>query len=349
VQILIELRHLRYFLAVAETAHFTRAAEAIYVSQPTLSQQIKQLEEDLGTTLFDRIGKRVMLTEAGEILQVHAQRIFTELEQAQQAIQELEGLQGGELAVGVVQTVNAYMIPDLVARFTATYPKISLRIQELSADEIESRIEQGKLHLGISFIPPTSPFLEVELLFDEKLVLILPTSHRLATQKLVRFDELKDEALILLPPGFYTRRLVDEGLKTAGACAKLLVEMNTIGGVLATVQATGAATVLPALALRLKEAEGLCAVELAAPALRRNVGLLWRREGYRRAAARTFAAIAVATIGDDFLPLLQNRQDGGMKCPRCHSTQINKNGCKRGKQRYICKNCARQFTVSKNL
>ncbi len=97
---MIELRHLRYFLAVAEAAHFTRAAEAIYVSQPTLSQQIKQLEADLGTTLFDRIGKRVMLTEAGKILQAHAQRIFTELEQAQQAIQELEGLQRGELAVG---------------------------------------------------------------------------------------------------------------------------------------------------------------------------------------------------------------------------------------------------------
>jgi len=133
---LIELRHLRYFLAVAEASHFTRAAETLYISQPTLSQQIKQLEVELGTALFDRIGKRVMLTEAGEILRVHAQRVLVELEQAQAAIQELEGLQRGELTVGIVQTVNAYMIPDLAACFTASYPTISLHIQELSADEI---------------------------------------------------------------------------------------------------------------------------------------------------------------------------------------------------------------------
>jgi len=106
---LIELRHLRYFLAVAEASHFTRAAETLYISQPTLSQQIKQLEAELGTTLFDRIGKRVILTEAGEILRAHAQRVLVELEQAQ-AVQELEGLQRGELTVGTVQTVNAYMI-----------------------------------------------------------------------------------------------------------------------------------------------------------------------------------------------------------------------------------------------
>lgn len=302
---MIELRHLRYFLAVAQVAHFTRAAEALYVSQPTLSQQIKQLEAELGTTLFDRIGKRVMLTEAGKILQAHAQRMLVELEQAQQAIQELEGLQRGELAVGVVQTVNAYMIPDLVARFTTSHPAISLRIQELSADDIESGIEQGKLHLGIGFVPPSSALLEAEPLFDENLVLIVPKVHRLARQKQVCFGELNNEPLVVLPSGFYTRRLMDEGLQAAGAQASLLVEMNTIGGILATVRATGAATVLPSLALRLKEGEELCSVELAAPVPRRSIGFLWWRDGYRRAAARAFAAIAVATIQNDFLPSLQ--------------------------------------------
>ncbi len=294
---LIELRHLRYFLAVAETSHFTRAAETLYISQPTLSQQIKQLEAELGTTLFDRIGKRVMLTEAGEILRAHARRVLVELEQAQAAIQELEGLQRGELTVGTVQTVNAYMIPDLAACFAASYPTISLHIQELSADEIESGLEQGRLHLGISFASSTSPRLEAELLFEEELVLIVPVTHRLAGQSRVHFCELDKEPLILLHSGFCTRRLVDKGLQAAGVCANLLIEMNTIQGVLATVRATGAATVLPSLALRLKEGENLCAVKLTAPTLRRSIGLLWRRDGYRRAAARAFSAIAASTIG----------------------------------------------------
>ncbi len=311
---MIELRHLRYFLAVAQTAHFTRAAEALYVSQPTLSQQIKQLEVELGTTLFDRIGKRVMLTEAGKILQTHAQRALAELEQAQQAIQELEGLQRGELAVGVVQTVNAYMVPDLVAGFTTSHPAISLRIQELSADEIEAGIEQGKLHLGIGFVPPTSPLLEAEPLFEENLVLIVGKAHHLARQKQVSFGELNNEPLVVLPSDFYTRRLMDEGLQTAGAQASLLVEMNTIAGILATVRATGAATVLPSLALRLKEGEELCSVELADPVPRRSIGLLWLRDGYRRAAARAFAAITVATIQKNFLTALQTSGPEQVKC-----------------------------------
>jgi len=148
---LIELRHLRYFLAVAKP-HFTRAAETLYISQPTLSQQIKQLEAELGTTLFDRIGKRVILTE-GERFCGSCARVLVELEQAQAAVQELE-VATRELTVGTVQTVNAYMIPDLAACFAASYPTISLHIQELSADEIESGLEQGRLHLGISLRPP---------------------------------------------------------------------------------------------------------------------------------------------------------------------------------------------------
>jgi len=109
---LIELRHLRYFLCFS---HFTRAAETLYISQPTLSQQIKQLEAELGTTLFDRIGKRVILTEAGEILRLMRSELV-ELEQAQIAVQELEGLQRGELTVGTVQTVNAHRIWLLVSQ-----------------------------------------------------------------------------------------------------------------------------------------------------------------------------------------------------------------------------------------
>ena len=121
---MIELRHLRYFLAVAEAAHFTKAASILHVTQPTLSHQIRQLEGQLNLALFDRIGRRVKLTAAGEVLLPHARRVLRELDEAQSALSELHGLKRGELKVGIVQTVNACVIPEIVARFSAAHSGI---------------------------------------------------------------------------------------------------------------------------------------------------------------------------------------------------------------------------------
>src|SRR5215831_19557336 len=122
----IELRHLRYFLAVADTAHFTRAAAKLHVTQPTLSHQIRELEAQLNLQLFDRVGRRVKLTAAGETLLPHARRVVRELAEAQTALDELHGLKRGALRVGIVQTVNACVIPDIVARFSAAHPGITV-------------------------------------------------------------------------------------------------------------------------------------------------------------------------------------------------------------------------------
>src|SRR5580765_7819417 len=118
----IELRHLRYFLAVAELGHFTRAAGKLNVTQPTLSHQIRQLEGQLNLALFDRFGRLVKLTAAGEVLLPHARRVLRELDAAQSALGELHGLKRGELKVGIVQTVNACVIPEIVAQFSANHP-----------------------------------------------------------------------------------------------------------------------------------------------------------------------------------------------------------------------------------
>src|SRR5215472_13601216 len=120
----VELRHLRYFLAVAEEQHFTRAAGKLHVTQPTLSHQIRELETQLNLSLFDRIGRRIKLTAAGEMLLPRARRVVRELAEAQIALDELHGLKRGALKVGIVQTVNACVIPEIVARFNASHPGI---------------------------------------------------------------------------------------------------------------------------------------------------------------------------------------------------------------------------------
>lgn len=286
----MELRHLRYFQAVAEERSFRRAAERLFVSQPALSQQIRQLEEELGIPLFDRIGKRVRLTAAGELLLGYARRVLHELGEAQRALAELEGLARGALALGVVQTVNAYLIPTVLARFIPAYPAIAIRIEELPANQIEAGLAAGQLDLGIGFAPAGAPEIEAELLFNEELVLVVRDDHCLAGQERLPVSRLDGLPVALLSPAFCTRRLFDQCAQLARARPDIRVETNAIEGLLATVRAAGLATVLPALALRTPAGAGLRAVALCEPVPRRSVGLLWQRDGYRCAAARAFAA-----------------------------------------------------------
>jgi LysR family cyn operon transcriptional activator len=291
----MELRHLRYFLAVAETSHFRRAAESLHVSQPTLSQQIQQLEKELQTSLFDRIGKRIRLTVAGETFRLHAQRVLLELEEAQVALLELDGLKRGSLHVGVVQPLNTYLVPLIIARFTALHPGVFLSIEELNASQIEQELLRGRLNLGISFVSPSTDEIASEPLFEEELVLIVSSHHRLARRKLVAMKELNAEPLVLLPTVFYPRQLFDERAREVGTRPTVAVEMNSIEGILAAIRRSGGATVLPALALT-KKAAGLRAISFTEPKPRRTVGLLWRRESYRCRATEAFMKYAHAVV-----------------------------------------------------
>jgi LysR family transcriptional regulator, cyn operon transcriptional activator len=291
----MELRHLRYFLAVADCNHFRRAAESLHVSQPTLSQQIQQLEKELGTTLFDRGGKQVRLTAAGETFRYHAKRVLHELDEAQVALLELDGLKRGKLSVGAIQTLNTYLIPPIIARFAALHPGVFLNVEELAAGQIEEELLQGRLNLGISFVSPSTDEISSEPLFDEELVLIVSSHHRLAGRKVLKVRELDGESLILLPAAFTPRQLFDEKAGEVGVRPRVAIEMNSIEGILAAVRSSHGATVLPGLALA-KKATGLRAIPLTEPTPRRTVGLLWRRDGYRCQATNAFMQYAHAVV-----------------------------------------------------
>ena len=287
---LIELRHLRYFLAVAEANHFTRAATKLHVTQPTLSHQIRQLEGQLGLQLFDRVGRRVKMTAAGELLLPHARRVVRELEAAQTALTELHGLKRGELKVGIVQTVNACVIPEIVAGFSAAHPGIRVTCSEMAVDEIESGLEMGRLDLGITFLPAARKRLDGEKLFSEELVAVVSTEHPLAAKRRLRVRDLGGHPMALLAPKFCTRQLIDQAFAEAGVQPEVRVEMNSVASILATVRRTRMATLLPSLALCQRE-EGLRAIPLVSPTPKRSVGLLWLENAQRRVAAQAFAAV----------------------------------------------------------
>ena len=268
----------------------TNGAERLFVTGPALSQQIGQLEAELGTRLFDRLGREVRLTAAGRIFAQHAQRVLRELDDARVALDDLAGLQRGTLAVGVVQTVNASLLPRVVAAFTTAYPAIHVLIEERTADAIEAGLLDGTLQVGISFVPATAEDIATEALFSEELQLIVREDHPLATYETVRVGDLDGVALALLSTAFCTRRLWERSVAQAGVRPQVVIEMNTVGSLLATVRTSGLATVLPALALHDEQASGLAGIRLTDPTPRRTVGLMWARRAYQCATASAFMA-----------------------------------------------------------
>lgn len=288
----MELRQLKYLVSIAEEGTFTAAAEKLFISQSALSQQVKSMEEELGVPLFDRSRNRLQFTEAGELLHQRAKRIVKEVDEAKTAIDELEQLYRGTLKVGVVQTVNAYLMPKIVSLFSSLFPNVRLKVHELSAPRLEEKLHGHELDLGISFRPADFPKLSFEALFEEELLFIVNRKHPLADKSWIALKTLDQQNLVLLPEGYCTRRLWDQAAEEAGITPEVQIEMNTIGGLLSALQDNHVAgTILPALTLQMKAAESLKSVNLKNPTPKRTVGILWRNGGYRSKAALEFARL----------------------------------------------------------
>lgn len=289
----MDLRQLRYFLAVAGTQHMTRASEQLHVTQSTLSHQIRQMEQALGTPLFDRIGRGIRLTEAGEMFRGFAQRALTELESGVNALAELDSVLRGQLRVGVIHTINSSLVPPVISRFVAEHSGVMVTVDEMSGIDIEEGIVSGLLDLGIGFAPATSADIVAERLFDEKIVLIAPRDAASTGRGTMRASELAGVKLALMSPRFMTRRLIDAayGQYIEG---NVTLEMNSIESLLATVRCGGVSTILNERAL-LHEGD-LVKIAITHPGTVRTAALLWHRERYRSAAARRFAEMFRAGI-----------------------------------------------------
>lgn len=283
----IKLRQLQYFLAAADTLNFSRAAKQVFVTQPTLSHQIAELESHIGTVLFDRSGKAVRLTEAGRLFAMHASRALRELESGWTELRELEGLHRGHLNIGTNQSILRKLFPPLLGDFMNRYPAVRLNIQEMTAAEIERRLIAGTLDLGIAFAPSVLDDTELEAIFEERLLLVVRTDHPLAARTEVRLAELGGEPLAFFTPEFSIRQLVQRYFDQASVQLNLVCETNAIDVMLGVVRQTRVATILPERAIT--SSQELCAVAICEPELVRVSALLWSRHSFRSAAARTFA------------------------------------------------------------
>ncbi|WP_426986076.1 transcriptional regulator CynR [Pseudarthrobacter sp. Y6] len=285
------LRHVRYLLAVAEHQNFTRAAETLHVSQPTLSQQIKQLENSLHAQLLDRSGRTVRLTDAGEIYLGYARRALRDLSAGERAIHDVQDLSRGSLRLAMTPTFTAYLIGPLVQRFNSRYPGITLSIQEMTQDRIESELAEDRLDIGIAFAEPVSSPIEAQPLFPETLSLVVGPSHpRVGQQAPLTVQELGHQELALLSREFATRHHIDRYFHEHGIAPRIVIEANSVNAIIEIVRRGPFATVLPDAIAR--EQENLYPISMTQPLPRRTVALLRRAGAYQSAASNAFATLA---------------------------------------------------------
>jgi LysR family transcriptional regulator, cyn operon transcriptional activator len=291
----VELRQLRYFMAVAEASHFTKGAEKVAVSQPSLSVQIAALEQELGTPLFDRLGRKVLLTEAGRMLHAHAERIMRELEMASQSIRELAGGEQGRLTVGALSTVNTYIVPPLVCRFKERFPRVHLQIHTQPSALIEEALLASRVEVGICLLPITDHRLIASRLFMETLCLVGPAATRMPTR--LRMRELAGLPLVLLPSDYCLRKMIEAECAAAGIRPEVSVEMTSPEGILEAVRQGAGYTILPELYVRYRLRDvGLRLIRLYDPVPRHTVGIVYRANHHLGKAAQEFVRLCRVTI-----------------------------------------------------
>jgi len=284
-------RHIQYFIAVANHLSFTRAAAALHVSQPALSQQVRQLEESLGTTLFDRSGRTTRLTDAGEVYLRYAKRAAQELQEAKRAIDDLGDLSRGSLRVGVTPTFTSYLVGPLVEAFHGRYPNITLVVREIAQEAMEELLLADEVDVGIAFDSGHHLDLEAQALLVETLALVVGKQHPLATTASIGLEALNSESLILLSAEFATREQIDSYCRQHNIQPHVQVEANTISALIEVVSRTTLSTLLPATIAQAHEQ--LVAIELDPQRLQRTAVLMQRKGVYQTAAARAFVELAM--------------------------------------------------------
>src|SRR5690606_17016366 len=275
----MNLRDLRYLVALSELRHFGRAAEACHVSQPTLSTQIRKLEDELGVALVERAPRQVMLTRAGEDIAGRARRVLAEVEQMRETARRAADPEAGTIRLGIFPTLGPYLLPHVVPRVRARFPRLELLLVEEKTETILHMLREGKLDAGILALPLHEDWLETEFLFEEPFMLAVPEGHPLTAHRSLRMDELGQQHLLLLEEGHCLRDQALEVCSLAGAGEKEGFRATSLETLRQMVAAGVGVTLLPMLAVKppVPASENIRLLPFRNPAPSRKLALVWRR------------------------------------------------------------------------
>ena len=275
----MNLRDLKYLVALADLRHFGKAADACFVSQPTLSTQIRKLEDELGVVLVERAPRKVMLTAAGLDVVQRARRIVAEVDEMKEAARRSMDPESGTLRLGVFPTLGPYLLPHVVPTLRARFPQLELLLVEEKSDELLQRLREGKLDAALLALLLHDDQLHAEFLFEEPFVLAAPQQHPLARRGALDATELSDETLLLLEDGHCLRDQALDVCRLSGAREKSGFRATSLETLRQMVAAGVGVTLLPALSVHepIAQPANIRLVPFRGTAPSRRIALVWRK------------------------------------------------------------------------
>ncbi|NTU78647.1 MAG: LysR family transcriptional regulator [Chloroflexales bacterium] len=285
----MELRQLQYLVQAGELLNFTEAARRLHITQSTLSQQIKQLEVELGTPLFDRIGKRVQLTEAGRQLLIYARQTLASAASGLHALQDLAELRAGALTIGATYALRARLTPALL-RFATSYPDIHLTLLYGTSDALLEQLCASQLDFVLTFQHrDIDARLASQPLFESPLALVVAPSSPLATRTRMTLPEIADLRLALPVQGYSTRQFLDAAFAAYQIRPRICIEVNDMPTLFQLVETGHWSTILTLATV--DQQHSVVTIPLEGEGMRREARVVWLKERYRKQAARRFCEL----------------------------------------------------------
>ncbi|GLY08872.1 cidABC operon transcriptional activator CidR [Pseudobacillus badius] len=282
----MDIRHLHYFLQVAHHKSFTRAAQSLYITQPTISKMIKSIEEELGVVLFNRSGKQVELTDAGQVIFAQAQDIVHSFQHLSVELDDLIHLKKGRITIGLPPMIGSSFFPRVLGKFREQYPDIVIQLVEDGAKKVEEHVEKGLLDIGVVLSPANEALFHSFSLVEEKLMLLVHPSHRLAEQEKVKLSELHQELFVFFRKDFALHDRVIAECVRAGFQPQVVYESSQWDFISEMVAANLGIALLPEPICRELDRNRIRVLPLVDPVIPWHLVMIWRKDRYLSFAAR---------------------------------------------------------------
>lgn len=289
----MDVRGLEVFLSVAKHFNYTRAGEEVNLSQPSVSIRIKQLEDELGMKLFEQLGKKVALTDAGLLLVPHARRVIAAIQDAKHALEELQGLERGLLRIGASTTPGMYLIPQIIARFKERYPKIEVLLGIKDTRQVEDGVIRNEFDFGFVGGHLAGDEVDTRAWVTDQLLLVVAPKHPFSKKNSIRSEDLLKEKFVLRELGSATRATIASHLEKASLAVQPVMEMENPESVKRAVQSGLGIAFISKFAVETElKAKSLIAVRVLGLDIRRELKIVYRKDKHLSRAARAFIEIA---------------------------------------------------------
>ncbi|MCP4048092.1 MAG: LysR family transcriptional regulator [Gammaproteobacteria bacterium] len=274
----MNIRALQYFVKLAELKHFSKAADACSVSQPTLSTQVRKLEDELGISLVERAPRKVMLTPIGEDIAHRARHILRDIEHIKDAARRSKDPATGTIKLGIFPTLAPYLLPHVIPVIRRRYPDLRLQLSEEKTDVVLSMLDQGRLDAGLLALPVEEPGMEVEILFDEPFVTAMPSSHPLSDLQSISLKDLEGEELLLLEEGHCLRQHALAVCELSGAVERVDFHATSMETLRQMVASNAGVTLMPVLSVKppIPSTDNIALRPFKSPVPSRTIALVWR-------------------------------------------------------------------------